>query len=310
MPARKTYVLDTSVVLSDPRALGAFDEHDVVLPLPVLGELEGKRHHPDLGWAARQALRRLESLRLEHGGLDSSVPANDGGGTLRVEMNHRDLGGLPSGLRGDGADVRILAVAANLAAEGADVTLVSKDLPLRLKASVAGVAAEDYRRRQAVDASWTGLVEVDVAGTTVDALFASRSLDVVDIGDPTLLDLPVNTGVVLHAGGQSALARLRADKRLHLIPADRPVFGLSGRSAEQRVALDLLADPDLGVVSLGGPAGTGKTVLAIAAGLEAVLERREFRKLVVFRPLYAVGGQDLGYLPGSQDEKMEPWAMA
>ncbi|MDQ1633381.1 MAG: PhoH-like ATPase [Frankiaceae bacterium] len=310
MPARKTYVLDTSVVLSDPRALGAFDEHDVVLPLPVLGELEGKRHHPDLGWAARQALRRLESLRLEHGGLDSSVPANDGGGTLRVEMNHRDLGGLPSGLRGDGADVRILAVAANLAAEGADVTLVSKDLPLRLKASVAGVAAEDYRRRQAVDASWTGLVEVDVAGTTVDALFASRSLDVVDIGDPTLLDLPVNTGVVLHAGSQSALARLRADKRLHLIPADRPVFGLSGRSAEQRVALDLLADPDLGVVSLGGPAGTGKTVLAIAAGLEAVLERREFRKLVVFRPLYAVGGQDLGYLPGSQDEKMEPWAMA
>jgi PhoH-like ATPase len=310
VPARKTYVLDTSVVLSDPRALGAFDEHDVVLPLPVLGELEGKRHHPDLGWAARQALRRLESLRLEHGGLDSSVPANDAGGTLRVEMNHRDLGGLPAGLRGDGADVRILAVAANLAAEGADVTLVSKDLPLRLKASVAGVAAEDYRRRQAVDASWTGLVEVDVAGTTVDALFASRSLDVVDIGDPSLLDLPVNTGVVLHAGSQSALARLRADKRLHLIPTDRPVFGLSGRSAEQRVALDLLADPNLGVVSLGGPAGTGKTVLAIAAGLEAVLERREFRKLVVFRPLYAVGGQDLGYLPGSQDEKMEPWAMA
>ncbi len=313
MPARKTYVLDTSVVLSDPRALGAFDEHDVVLPLPVLGELEGKRHHPDLGWAARQALRRLESLRLEHGGLDSSVPVNDAGGTLRVEMNHRDLGGLPAGLRGDTADVRILAVAANLAAEGADVTLVSKDLPLRLKASVAGVAAEDYRRRQAVDASWTGLVEVDVPGGTVDALFAARSLDVADLADagvPALLDLPVNTGVVLHAGSQSALARLRSDKRLHLIPSDRPVFGLSGRSAEQRVALDLLADPSLGVVSLGGPAGTGKTVLAIAAGLEAVLEQREFRKLVVFRPLYAVGGQDLGYLPGSQDEKMEPWAMA
>jgi PhoH-like ATPase len=310
LPVRKTYVLDTSVVLSDPRALGAFAEHDLVLPLPVLGELEGKRHHPDLGWAARQALRRLEALRLRYGGLDSPVPANDAGGTLRVEMNHRDLLGLPPGLRGDGADIRILAVAANLALEGAEVTLVSKDLPLRLKASVAGVPAEDYRRRQAVDASWTGLVEVEVAGSTVDALFSERSLDLAELDEPEFADLPTNSGVVLHSGSQSALARLRADKRLHLIPADRPTFGINGRSAEQRVALDLLADPSIGVVSLGGPAGTGKTVLAIAAGLEAVLEQREFRKLVVFRPLYAVGGQDLGYLPGSQDEKMEPWAMA
>lgn len=306
---RKTYVLDTSVVLSDPRALGAFAEHDLVLPLPVLGELEAKRHHPDLGWAARQALRRLEGLRLRYGGLDSAVPVNDAGGTLRVEMNHRDLAGLPPGLRGDGADVRILAVAANLATDGAEVTLVSKDLPLRLKASVAGVLAEDYRRRQAVDASWSGLVEADVSGNCVDRLFATRSVELADLAEPSLDDLPVNTGVVLHAGSQSALARLRADKRLHLIP-DRPLFGVSGRSAEQRVALDLLADPSVGIVSLGGPAGTGKTVLALAAGLEAVLERREFRKLVVFRPLYAVGGQDLGYLPGGQDEKMEPWAMA
>lgn len=309
MPVLKTYVLDTSVVLSDPRALGAFDEHDLVLPLPVLGELEGKRHHPDLGWAARQALRRLEALRLRYGGLDSPVPVNDAGGTLRVEMNHRDLGGLPAGLRGEGNDVRILAVAANLAAEGAEVTLVSKDLPLRLKASVAGVLAEDYRRRQAVDASWSGVVEVDVAGSTVDALFKQRSLDLAEVCEAELQDLPVNSGAVLHAGSQSALARLRADKRLHLIP-DRPLFGVHGRSAEQRVALDLLADPSLGVVSLGGPAGTGKTVLALAAGLEAVLEQRAFRKLVVFRPLYAVGGQDLGYLPGGQDEKMEPWAAA
>jgi PhoH-like ATPase len=306
----KIYVLDTSVVLSDPRALGAFDEHDVVLPLPVLGELEAKRHHPDLGWAARQALRRLEALRLRHGGLDTAVPVNAAGGRLRVEMNHRDLAGLPVGLRGDGADVRILAVAANIAGEGADVVLVSNDLPLRLKASVAGVAAEGYRRRQAVDASWTGLKEIDVAGCTVDALFADRCLDVATTGQPELLDVPVNTGVVLHAGSQSALARLHADKRLHLISSDRAVFGVTGRSAEQRVALDLLADPSVGVVSLGGPAGTGKTVLALAAGLEAVLEQRQFRKLVVFRPLYAVGGQDLGYLPGGQEEKMEPWAMA
>ncbi len=310
MSLRKTYVLDTSVVLSDPRALAAFDEHDLVLPLPVLGELEGKRHHPDLGWAARQALRRLESLRLRHGGLDSPVPVNDAGGTLRVEMNHRDLAGLPAGLRSEAPDARILAVAANLALEGEDVVLVSKDLPLRLKASVAGLPAEDYRRRQAADASWTGMVEVEVSGMTVDTLFAERALELAEIDEPGLADLPVNSGVVLHAGSQSALARLHADKRLHLVSTDRSLFGVTGRSAEQRIALDLLADPSLGVVSLGGQAGTGKTVLALAAGLEAVLEQRQFRKLVVFRPLYAVGGQDLGYLPGGQDEKMEPWAAA
>jgi PhoH-like ATPase len=304
-----TYVLDTSVLLSDPSALRAFEEHDLVLPLPVISELEAKRNHPELGWAARHVLRRLETLRVEYGQLTEAVPVNDAGGTLRVEMNHRDLAGLPAGLRRDSNDCRILAVAANLAAENTDVVLVSKDLPLRLNASVAGIAAQDYRRRQAIDAGWTGLVELDVQSSVVDGLFDRRSLDAAD-ELPEACDLPVNTGLVLSAGSQSALARLGADKRVHLVPPDRSLFGVTGRSAEQRIALDLLADPSVGIVSLGGPAGTGKTVLALAAGLEAVLERRSHRKIIVFRPLYAVGGQDLGYLPGSQDEKMEPWALA
>ncbi len=304
-----TYVLDTSVLLSDPAALRAFEEHDLVLPLPVISELEAKRHHPELGWAARHVLQRLEELRVEYGQLTEAVPINDAGGTLRVEMNHRDMGALPAGLRRDSSDSRILAVAANLATDGMDVVLVSKDLPLRLNASVAGISAQDYRRRQAVDAGWTGMVELDVASTTVDDLFDMRTLDAADDLEP-VRDLPVNTGLVLSAGSQSALARLGADKRVHLVPPDRQLFGVTGRSAEQRIALDLLADPSVGVVSLGGPAGTGKTVLALAAGLEAVMERRTHRKIIVFRPLYAVGGQDLGYLPGSQDEKMEPWALA
>jgi PhoH-like ATPase len=305
-----TFVLDTSVLLSDPSALHAFEEHDVVLPLPVISELEGKRNHPELGWAARKVLQRLEALRVEHGRLTAPVPVTEAGGTLRVEMNHRDLTALPAGLRRDTNDARILAVAANLAAEGATVTLVSKDLPLRLNASVAGITADDYRRRQAVDAGWTGLVELEVSGATVDRLFDERSLDTTE-SLVEARDLPVNTGLVLAAGGsQSALGRLGVDKRVHLVPPDRSLFGVTGRSAEQRIALDLLADPSVGVVSLGGPAGTGKTVLALAAGLEAVLERRTHRKIIVFRPLYAVGGQDLGYLPGSQDEKMEPWALA
>jgi PhoH-like ATPase len=123
-------------------------------------------------------------------------------------------------------------------------------------------------------------------------------------------DLPQNTGLSLVAGNQSALARTRADKRAHLVRGDRALFGIRGRSAEQRVALDLLADPDVGIVSLGGRAGTGKSVLALAAGLEAVLEQRAQRRVVVFRPIYAVGGQDLGYLPGTEAEKMQPWTAA
>jgi len=311
----KTYVLDTSVLLSDPGALRAFDEHAVVLPLTVITELEAKRHHPELGWAAREVLRSLERLRVSAGSLHDPIPVNARGGTMRVELNHRDLGALPAGLRAavEGNDNRILAVAANLAADGHDVVLVSKDLPLRLRAAVAGVAAEEYRRRLVTDMVWSGMQELTVSSAVIDRLFAARFADLDgDLCDELaeVAELPVNCGLVLSNGSHSALARVRPDKRITLVPSDRQLWGVAGRSAEQRIALDLLADPELGVVSLGGPAGTGKTVLALAAGLEAVLEQRTHRKVVVFRPLYAVGGQDLGYLPGSQDEKMEPWAAA
>jgi PhoH-like ATPase len=122
--------------------------------------------------------------------------------------------------------------------------------------------------------------------------------------------MPANTGLVLLSGRGSALGRVGADKQVRLVRGDRDVFGLHGRSAEQRLAIDLLMDPSVGIVSLGGRAGTGKSALALCAGLEAVLERREHRKVIVFRPLYAVGGQELGYLPGSEAEKMNPWAQA
>lgn len=304
----RTYVLDTSVVLSDPACWRGFAEHHVVLPLTVVTELEGKRHHAELGWTARQALRALEELRIAHGSLTEPIVANDEGGTVRVEMNHRDLEALPPGLRAGGADVTILAVARNLADEGHEVVLVSKDLPLRLKASVAGVAAEEYRRQQATAAGWTGVERVTVTKADLDRLYADHVLTLPpsDHGD----GLPVHTGVVLTDGyGASALGRVHPDKQVHLVQVAE-AFGVRGRSAEQRLALDLLLDAEVPVVSLGGAAGTGKTMLALAAGLEAVVERRTHRKVVVFRPLYAVGGQELGYLPGSQDEKMEPWAGA
>jgi PhoH-like ATPase len=303
--APRIYVLDTSVLLADPRAMVRFDEHAVVLPVVVLLARVSTRNDPELGWTARQALRQLEQYRVQHGNLMQPIPVNDAGGTLRVEINHQDLGALPPSLAGDTNDHRILAVARNLAAEGNHVTVVTKDLPLRLKASIVGLPAEEYRNELARDTSWTGLVELEVEGTTVDDLYDLGTVD-----DDRARDLPCHTGVVLHAGSQSALARVHADKALHLVRRDGHLFDVRGRSAEQRIAIDLLADPTIGIVSLGGPAGTGKSVLALAAGLEAVLEQRTQKRVLVFRPLYAVGGQDLGYLPGSEFEKMSPWMAA
>jgi PhoH-like ATPase len=231
----------------------------------------------------------------------------DEGGTLRVELNHTDPDSLPSGFRLGDNDTRILAVARNLANEGHRVTLVSKDLPLRIKASAVGLDAAEYRSEQVheSDAGWTGMAELDVAGLDLDELYDDN---VVDLDDAR--ELPCHTGLVLMSERGSALGRVKPDKRVHLVRGDREAFGIHGRSAEQRIALDLLLDPEVGIVSLGGRAGTGKSALALCAGLETVMERRQHKKVVVFRPLYAVGGQELGYLPGSESEKMSPWAQA
>jgi len=305
MSAVRTYVLDTSVLLSDPWALTRFAEHDVVLPLVVISELEGKRHHPELGWFAREALRLLDDLRLQHGRLDQPIPIGEHGGHLHVELNHTDPSVLPSGFRTDSNDSRILACALNLAAEDRNVTLVSKDTPLRVRAGAVGLPADEYRAQNVVSSGWTGMAELTAAQSDVDSLFSHGVLDLAEARD-----LPCHTGIRLLAGTQSALGRVMADKQIALVRGEREAFGLHGRSAEQRIALELLMDPSVGIVSLGGRAGTGKSALALCAGLESVLERREHRKVVVFRPLYAVGGQELGYLPGSENEKMGPWAQA
>ena len=138
----RSYVIDTSVLLSDPRALLRFAEHEVIVPIVVITELESKRHDPELGYFARKALRLLDDLRVEHGGLDRAIPLGNDGGTLMVEMNHISAEVLPAGFRGGDNDSRILAVAKNLANEGRDVTVVSKDLPMRVKASAMGLLAD------------------------------------------------------------------------------------------------------------------------------------------------------------------------
>lgn len=302
---RRTYVLDTSVLLADPAAFTRFDEHHVVLPVVVITELEAKRHHPELGFFARQALRYLDDLRIKFGRLDAELPVGSVGGTARVELNHIDSQVLPAGFRLGDNDTRILSVARSLANEGNDVVLVSKDMPLRIKAAAVGLEAQEYRAELPVDSGWTGMTELDVCTAEVEQLYEHGTLDC-----EAARDLPCHTGIVLHTGSASALARVRPDKQIQLVRGDREAFGLHGRSAEQRIALDLLLDPDIGIVSMGGRAGTGKSALALCAGLEAVMERRRHRKVIVFRPLYAVGGQELGYLPGSESDKMGPWAQA
>ena len=303
-------MLDTSVLLADPGALQRFDEHEVVLPVVVITELEGKRHHPELGYFARAALRMLDELRVA-----ARPPRRAGPGRRRGRhapgraQPHRPRRRCrPASALGDN-DTRILAVARNLANEGRDVTLVSKDLPMRVKASAVGLDAEEYRAEAISDSdSPAGPAWPSSTSTAAD------------------LDELYDDGVARPRGGPrpalphraGAAVRARQRRSAGSAPTSRCSWSAAtGRRsactaarAEQRIALDLLLDPEVGIVSLGGRAGTGKSALALCAGLEAVMERRQHKKVVVFRPLFAVGGQELGYLPGSESEKMKPWAQA
>lgn len=302
--ALRTYVLDTSVILSDPKALFRFKEQSVVIPIIVINELEKKRHDPEIGYFARQALRYLDDLRSEHERLDFPIEVGEGG-TLRVELNHIDQSVLPVGFQLGDNDSRILAVAFNLANEGQDVTVVSQDLPMRVKVAALGMRAEEYRNNMAVDSGWTGVSELAISADDMSKLYDEEKLKSKEVKD-----LPVNTGLMISSERGHALGRVTADKQVKLVRGDRDVFGVHGRSAEQRLAIDLLLDPEVGIVSLGGRAGTGKSALALCAALEATLERRAHKKIMVFRPIYAVGGQDIGFLPGTENEKMNPWGQA
>lgn len=307
--AQKSYVLDTSVLLSDPKAVLRFAEHEVIIPIVVISELEKKRHDSELGYYARSALRLLDEMRTKYGALNRPIPLNDDGGHLLVELNHISQEVLPAGFRGPDNDARILAVAKSFADEGREVTVVSKDLPMRVKASAMGLDADEYRNEWVTDSGWTGLAEVSATEEQVSELYDGERIELDEAED-----LPTNTGLVIQSTHGSALGRVKIDatskRYVQIVRGDREIFGLHGRSAEQRLAIDMLMDREIGIVSMGGRAGTGKSALALCAGLEAVLERREHKKIIVFRPLYAVGGQELGYLPGSEQEKMNPWGQA
>lgn len=309
-----TVVLDTSVLLADPESIFAFPGADVVLPLKVIEELDNHKGRLDpVGRAARTVARLLEDLRVTGPGKDLRVPVPlSQGGTLRVVINGQKLDQVEHlGLDIAKADNRILAAALGLAGD-ARVVLVSADVNLRLKAAALGLEAEEYRQTRPGfhSEAHPGWRPVDVSGALIDALFASRWVARDSLGDSdrsALAELEVNEFGVLTAGGQSALARRHRDG-LRLV-VEQEAWGMKARSKEQRFAMDLLMDPDVPIVGLSGKAGTGKTMLAIAAGLEQTFEPRTKRydRLMIIRPMVPVGRQEVGFLPGDLKEKLQPW---
>lgn len=297
------YVLDTSVLLHDPRAPLSFPGAVVVIPAAVVEELDAKKHNPDeLGTKARAAARLLDDLRGA-GRLADGVPA-PGDSTIRVELNHRAAEDLNRFFLEDTADNRILAVAYNLRKEsGEGVTLVSRDVILRVKADALGLAVTDYAEQPTGAVPESNHIDLLVEKPVIDQLYKEKRV----ILDG--LEMAVNQFAVLkdQAGGSaSALARCIAPGVLQRSWADTPVWGVTARNVQQRMALELLLDDRVQLVTLAGRAGTGKTLLALAAGLQKVEDERAYRRLVVSRPVVPMG-RDLGYLPGTQEEKLQPW---
>ncbi|MCJ7725832.1 MAG: PhoH family protein [Acidimicrobiia bacterium] len=307
---RRTYVLDTCVLLADPTASLHFEEHHVVIPLAVVEELDHQKTRMDeVGANARRAIRLLEEQGASRpGGLSAPTPL-PGGGDLRIEVNGHRPDRLPEVFDPAKPDHRLLGVCLGLADAGADPILVTRDAALRIKGAQLGVAVEDYRADTvAVDESYSGVTEVDVTDEVIDRVYAEGKVRLEATG------LLLNQFVVMRAGeSHSALGQVvDAGPRpvVVRVSGGRRVFGIESKNVRQTFGLELLLDPDIAAASLMGPPGTGKTFLALAAGLEQVLEGGLYRKVSVYRPLYAVGRQEVGYLPGDLDEKLAPWMAA
>jgi PhoH-like ATPase len=310
---RTRMVLDTSVLIGDPGCFGAFGDADVVIPLIVIEELDGlKTRADDVGRAARTALRTIEELRVRAGGsLARPLPLadHDGAGTLQIEINgvQRHLL-VEHGLDPELPDNRIIGAALGQA-RISPTTIVSNDAALRIKAAHLGVtAAEHVPVGRGAETRAMGWTTIEAQSSTIDTLYSAGGVAWKTV--PGAESLRENGFAVVRAGSQSALARRRDDELVLLGHAAPEAWGLRARSKEQRFALELLLDPDVSVVALDGRAGTGKTLMAIAAGLEQVVESRSYEKLAIYRPLVPVGRADVGFLPGGLDEKLDPWMSA
>lgn len=326
MKEPKFYVLDTNVLLHNPSALFVFQENHVVIPYPVLEELDAmKRREDDVGRSARSAIRSLDRLR-RHGKLIEGVPLSKLGaqsqgatGTLSIDINDHER---PAILSADKPDNRIIAAAWALQHEKKRVVFVSKDLAARIKSDALGIKSEDFLNQQVdADKLYSGYIELRTSSAEIDTLYRDRMLAVEDLaaylqvknadGETYTRELTPNQYVVLsdvEDEAHSGLARRLADTE-HLIPVasqKKPTFGIVARSVQQTMALDLLLDDDIKLVTLLGSAGTGKTLLAIAAGMAKVFQEERYEKLLVARPIMPMG-RDIGYLPGDKDEKLGAW---
>jgi PhoH-like ATPase len=304
-----TFVLDTCVLLADPRSPLRFDEHDVVIPLVVVEELDRKKTRLDeVGANARAAIRLFEELGASRDGGLREPAGLPGGGSLRIELNGITSDRLPTVLDPTTPDHRILATCLNLP-EDLNPVLVTKDAALRIKGAQLGVPVQDYRADTVpVEQLHSGVVEHQTDGATIDQLFEEGKIEL--SGAEAL----VNQFVLLREGAsRSALARvIQSDPTLIIerVPTHVKAFGVEPKNLRQTVALHQLLDPDIPAVSMMGMAGTGKTFLALAAALEQVLEQGRYRKVSVYRPLVAVGRQEVGFLPGDLNEKLAPWMAA
>ncbi|WP_068502123.1 PhoH family protein [Paenibacillus kribbensis] len=313
---KKIFVLDTNVLLHDPKAIFTFKEHEVVIPAVVLEEIDSKKRNADeIGRNARNVSRLLDGLR-EVGHLHSGVPLPQGG-SLKVELNHRSFLKVQEMFGEVSNDNRILAVALNYHLEEQEqpeprsVVLVSKDVLVRIKADVLGLLTEDYLSDRTGDPSelYPGYLAIQVHPSIIDEFYSNRFLSIRSLNLPYML-YP-HEFVILKdqmGTGKSALLKVNQDaERLEpLYLSNESVWGISARNAQQRMALELLLNDDIPLVTITGKAGTGKTLLALAAGLLKVEDEHRFKKLLIARPVVPMG-KDIGYLPGEKEEKLRPW---
>jgi PhoH-like ATPase len=300
----KTFVVDTNVLLHNPNAIFLFADNEVIIPFDVIEELDKfKTNNDDLGRNARTVIRHLDRLR-EQGNLAHGVDVKETRGRVRIVLEEEQK--LCPGLTANTPDNRIICTAYTLRQEGKRVVFVSKDINARIKADAIGIKAEDFQN-QKVDFEhlYTGYREAKVAGDAIDTLFQSKQLKL------PLETLYANEYVLLkdqNDEAHTALSRYRADLNA-LVPVRNrrgPVFGIMPRNVQQTMAVDLLLDDSVRLVSLIGSAGTGKTLLAVAAGMTKVLNEQVYQKMLVARPIMPLG-RDIGYLPGDKDEKLTAW---
>jgi PhoH-like ATPase len=298
----KTFVLDTNVILHDPMSMFSFEGSRVVLPLTVIEELDTfKRSNDERGRSARFVSRKLDELR-QHGKLSDWVPLEHGG-QLKVEIQVSD--GLPKAFSAHTKDNEILSCALYLKKQGEHIVFISKDINLRIKAESLGLETEDFEKEKVdIDDLYKGWREAAVSGEAIDAFYKDKRLP------SPIADLVPNEFVILKAEGtsKSALARydLKTKSLLPLVRAETAPWGIKPLNMEQRFALELLLNPDIQLVTLVGLAGSGKTMIALAAALQQTLEEKLYRRILVARPVIAVG-HDLGFLPGTKEEKLTNW---